>query len=83
MTLTWQPGGLTEDFDHYRIYRAAAADGAYQLIGQTVDTVFSDTTMPVNRDSLLCRHLLDDLGNESPMSNIVELRPGKILPAGN
>ncbi|HHW49841.1 MAG TPA: PKD domain-containing protein, partial [Clostridiaceae bacterium] len=75
--LTWQPGSLLDDLDHYRIYRASSHDGEYQLIGQTKGTVFTDTTMPLNEDSYYVVTAVDGVNNESGRSNIVQVRPGQ------
>ncbi|MGI6358056.1 MAG: hypothetical protein ACOX2K_05095 [Bacillota bacterium] len=77
VTLTWLPEGQAEDFDHYRVYRAAAVEGTFELLGETTATVYSDLTMPQGVPSFYVVEAWDQAGNSSARSNVVEVTPGQ------
>ncbi|MBQ7565610.1 MAG: Ig-like domain repeat protein, partial [Oscillospiraceae bacterium] len=78
VTLRWTMSAAPKDLARYRIYRYVRTDDPdnpeeYRLLGETTAQLYVYTTAA---QGSYCVTAVDDLGNESGYSNIVECMPG-------
>ncbi|NAZ88340.1 hypothetical protein GTR00_19935, partial [Kineococcus sp. T90] len=80
VALTWSKNG-EDDLAGYRVYRAASADGAHELIATTTSAKFTDTTAPAGVFSHYRVTAVDTSGNESAPAAVGVLREDAVAPA--
>ncbi|WP_337062108.1 pectinesterase family protein [Kineococcus sp. G2] len=80
VSLSWSKGS-EKDLAGYRVYRAATADGPFELVGTPASAKFSDRTAPAGVFSHYRVTAVDVSGNESPATAVTGLREDRTAPA--
>ena len=71
VTLRWSLASTPKDLKHYRIYQVTGE--TYKLLTETANMYY---TLQTSDEGKYCVTAVDDLGNESPYSNVETVAPG-------